>query len=58
MTTPSPTPAAILRRFNKIDKLKSQLFETERALKADIKEYAFAQGLKIIPRPETLRLGL
>lgn len=45
----------LAQRFKKIDTLKAKLAAEERALKADIRNFADANGLKALPRPEQVR---
>ena len=55
MTKPTDIETRLKRRFKKLDELKLKLNKAERELKYDLHEYARANNLKAIPRPETVR---
>lgn len=46
------------KSFKRVDTLRARLAEAEQTLNRDIRAYADANGLKIIPRKETLRANL
>ncbi len=49
---------SLKKAFNAVDKAKANLEATTLALKTELALYAARNGLKAIPRPETVRAQL